>query len=238
MTSNEMKYHFLLLFDKLFELAAPAYDETQISAILTDAQMRVASRNGQLFERTEKKRRNLEQYIKSASVGEGTVTVSSNQIGVHENGVYFDLPDEFLVAIEESVEIGGEKEILVKPVTHDFYLKNYRNPYKKPNIEEGTEVIWRMDISRETHAEGTSSASAKRAEIITEGSAITDYVLRYLITPPAIVVDTITPTNQRHCILDDTLHYEIVREAVKIATGSVEPELYQISDKEEKENQT
>ena len=33
MTANEMKYNFLLFYDKLFEYAAPSYDDRQVSAI-------------------------------------------------------------------------------------------------------------------------------------------------------------------------------------------------------------
>jgi len=236
-----MKYHFLLLYDKLFEFGAPAYDEIQISSILTDAQLRVATRNEQLFERSEKKRRNLEQFIKTGSISEGDVAVSASQVGAHVNGTYLDLPADFLLAVEESVEIGtlGAEEIVrVKPVQYDFYLKNVNNPYKKPNLETGTEVVWRMDVSRQTHAVGTTSATPKRTEIITEGTDFIDYIVSYLITPPDILVDTITPANQVHSILDDTLHYEIVREAVKIASGATQPENYQITDKESKENQS
>ena len=43
--------------------------------------------------------------------------------------------------------------------------------------------------------------------------------------------------NQRHCILDESLHDEIVDEAVKIAVAATTPEVYQISDKEQKENE-
>lgn len=244
MTSNEMKYNFLLHYDKMFEYAAPSYDDRQVSAILTKAQLRVfkrhymplANRYQQGFEDSEQRRRDLEQYIKPASIGDGSITTPAGQTGIHPNGTFFEMPTDFLYAIEESLvtATSNNEEITVFPIRHDYYRANIRNPYKKPY----TNLAWRMDIARATQPTGTSSGSAKRVEIITDGSAITDYRVRYLISPPDIVCDEITTTNQRHCILDSTLHDEVVDEAVKIAKAASMPEEYQIADKEQKENES
>ena len=97
-----------------------------------------------------------------------------------------------------------------------------KQPYK--------DLVWRMDMSRATHADGTDiQSSAKRTElIIPTGYKLVEYRTRYLAMPPAIKVDEFDPTQQKHCVLDETLHREIVDEAVAIAQAAVKKEEYQI----------
>ena len=255
MTSNEMKFNFQLKFDSLFEFSAPAYDDRQISYLLTEAQFRVfikrynplANKYQKGFEADEMRRRDLEQLIKpalydsadptGASLPDGVdaIIVSTQQGGTHPDGQFFDMPDGFLYAVEEAVKIEGEpREAWVRPVKHDEYLANINNPYKKPYKD----LVWRMDISRYQQAEGIStSATAKRTELILPDAATVDqYRIRYLATPPEIVVDEFDPTNQRHCILDETLHREIVDEAVIIAQAATQEEKYQIGVNEQQRN--
>lgn len=242
-----MKFNWQLKFDSLFEFSAPAYDDRQISWLLTEGQYRVFIDHYDLannktkrgFESNEKRRRDLEQLIKSADVaGDFTnITVSSNQDGIHPNGVFYDLPDDFFLSIEESVLLtGSTEEVLVKPVRHNEYRANIRNPYKKPY----SSLVWRMDFSRNDHGEDGGDAytgrTAKRTELISDGTTITDYRVRYLATPPDITCDETTPANQRHCILDETIHRLIVDEAVAIAEAAVkDPNKYQISRLERSE---
>ncbi len=177
--------------------------------------------------------------IKSSTVVEldklptGNVTSITSGLGkskyqgdVHPNGIFIDLPDGFLYAIEEGVKLNVfNKESWVKPVKHDEYLSNINNPYKQPY----TNLIWRMDISREDYATESQAASNKRTELILPSDATLEYYrVRYLSVPPAIVCDELTPANQMHCILDESLHGEIVDEAVAMARASVKPEEYQI----------
>ena len=193
------------------------------------------------------RRRDLEQLIKPALYdsadptgtglpdGVDAITVSIQQGGTHPDGQFFDMPGGFLYAVEEAVKIEGEpREAWVRPVKHDEYLANINNPYKKPYKD----LVWRMDISRYQQAEGTStSATAKRTELILpEAATVDQYRIRYLATPPEIVVDEFDPTNQRHCILDETLHREIVDEAVIIAQAATQEEKYQIGVNEQQRN--
>ena len=241
MQANEMKFTFMLKFDSMFEFSAPSYDDRQISYILSNAQNRVfiqkyytlADKYQRGFESDERHRRELEQLIKQTSP-----SASAVQTGVHPNGKFFDLPSDFLYAIEETVvttEVAN-KEVIVKPITHDQYSANINNPYKRPYAN----LVWRMDYSRQTNAIGVGSETVKRTELITNPllaqNSVTSYRLRYLQMPPAIVVDEYTPANQRHCVLDPIIHDAIIDEAVKIATASIKPETYQIADKEKLDN--
>lgn len=243
-TANQMKFKLQLKFDSLFEFSAPAYDDRQISVLLTNAQRRIFIRDynplgdkyRQGFEGSEKRRRDLEQFIKSA-----TLTVadkSSTQTGVHPNGEFYDLPNDFLYAIEEGCTLSGNSfESWVKPVKHDEYQANKNNPYKKPY----SNLVWRMDFSREDSGSDGGDAltgrTAKRTELITDGTAITNYRVRYLATLPDIVCDENDPDNQRHCILDESVHDEIIDEAVAIAQAATQKDAYQVGLNEQKRSE-
>ena len=262
MTSNEMKFNFQLKFDSLFEFSAPAYDDRQISYVLTEAQFRVfikrynplGNKYKKGFEDDEQRRRDLEQLIKpalyditdptgiSTPSGVEPMIVSAQQGGVHPSGVFFDTPGDFLYAVEEAAKLQtnpgaviNTKESWVKPVRHDEYLANINNPYKQPYKD----LLWRMDISRFQHAAGTvTQATAKRTELILPaGYAVDTYRVRYLATPPEIVVDEFDPTNQIHCILDETLHREIVDEAVVIAQAAAKKDEYQVGLSEQQRSE-
>lgn len=166
---------------------------------------------------------------------------SATQGGIHKNGLFLDLPTDFLYAIEEACTLkltGGTArtvESWIKPVRHDEYLANINNPYKKPYKD----LVWRMDISRATQADGISIlSSAKRTElVIPSGYELVEYRTRYLAVPPAIVVDEFDPTLQKHCVLDESLHREIVDEAVAIAQAAVKKEEYQIGRAESQQSE-
>ena len=72
--------------------------------------------------------------------------------------------------------------------------------------------------------------------MLPSGYVVNKYRFRYLALPPAIVVDEFTPANQKHCILDESLHKEIVDEAVIIAQAAVKPDKYQIGVAEQERN--
>jgi len=239
MTANQMRYELLLLLDNLIEWGAPAYDDRQISTLLTKAQQDVFrnkyGRNvKKAFESSEDRRRELEQLIKSAEydstdIPGSTITVSASQTGVHPSGVFFDLPSDFQYAIEESVVINATtgNEITVQPITHDQYIANVYNPYQNPYDW----VAWRMDISKET------PTGEKRTEIITDGSTILNYRVRYLRTLPSIVADSVNTGNQVDCILDDSIHSEIVDKAYSMAVASIKPDEIQIAVSQQKDRE-
>lgn len=244
MTANELKYGFLQKLDKDFQYGAPAYDDVGISSWLTKGQLAVFKKyykpreDGFSFESNELGSKALDQLIRPASLSAGTIVVSSNQVGIHPNGKFFDLPVGFYLAIEEEAKTNeNSDEVFVRPVSHNAYFINLENPYKKPSAN----LVWRMNFSRYDHGEdggdGYTDRTKKRIELIVRDSVnhpITDYRLRYLTFPPDIVCDEFNTANQRHCILDESLHDEIINEAVKMATAAVKPEEYQIAAIENK----
>lgn len=244
MTANELKYGFLQKLDKDFQYGAPAYDDVGISSWLTKGQLVVFKKyykpgeDGFSFEDSELSGKALQELIRSASISGATIVASSSQVGIHPNGKFFDLPTDFYLAIEEGAKTAEDTdEAYVRPMSHDAYFINRENPYKKPTPY----VVWRMNFSRYDHGEDGGDVftgrTKKRIELIVRDSVnrpITDYRLRYIVYPPDIVCDEYTPANQRHCILDEGLHDEIINEAVKMATAAVKPEEYQIAAIENK----
>lgn len=220
MTAAELSYQFFLAYDKAFEGASPGYDDKQVSVWLSQGQYRVFDRYYPIFEQSEEARRALEPLIVH------NTPITDFAAGAHPNGYYADLPSDFMYAIEESVIANGQTgETKVVPITHDFYLENKGNPYQKPVITGGSDdLVWRMDIGQ--------TGATKKTELITDGTALTSYRLEYLKQITDIVVDSLTPANDVDPVLDVTVHYEIITEAVKIAVAATKPDEYQIASLE------
>jgi hypothetical protein len=230
LTAAQMKEEFEILYDKITNLAAPGYENEEISLFLNLSQERIikgrinpkGNKYGESFEQTEKRRKDFSELIRDAVDGSGNLTtsISANQNGVLPNGTFFDLPLDFLYAITERIETditcnGALKQIDVKPITHDQYNINVDNPFKQPD----NNLAWRMDFSREN----VSSAEKKRHEIITDGTySPKKYYLRYIKRPQEIDIDGAVD-----CELDASLHREIVAKAVEIALEAIQDPRFQ-----------
>ena len=231
MDAAEMQEEFLILYDKITNFDAPGYTDEEISRFLSRAQERfilhvynpMANKYVTGFEGTEKRRKDL-----SALVRDVDITPAILQTGAKADGKFFELPTDFLYTIQEEAEISSSDPcynpstgVEVKPITHDYYLKNKKNPYKKPYGE----LIWRLDFS--------PNVAAKRHELITDtATTVTKYSVRYIKKPDPIITDaTVTiedVTGVKNCELHPITHRAIVDEAVAIAAGITNPETFQI----------
>lgn len=228
MTSTELKYHVLLGVDKLFEGAAPGYNDLQISAILNRAQRRVFNKYRELFDKDEKIRKMLAPVTKRASLLEADIAPSISTTYAHTNGAYYSLPTDVAQLVEEYVtfiEEAGPPEVvsdpvIVFPITYDYYTKNYKNRYKKPYAE----LVWRMDAGFDPNNE------MYYVELITDGeNPIKDYVITYLKHPDEMVVDS-TGANEVDCeIIETQFQEEIIAEAIKIIVAALNDEGYQVA---------
>lgn len=235
MIASEMELEFLILYDKITNFDAAGYTSNEISRFLTSAQERIvlnrinilANKYRQGYEASEKRRKDLSELDADATLT--ALNISASQVGVKPNGVYYDLPADFLFATSEEVTIASSDACLngtripIKPITNDEYVKSIRNPYKKPYGQ----LAWRMDQSKTTPNTGF-----KRHEIITSTDyTVSSYHISYIKTLTPIISDSSTiegvvgPSN---CQLNNILHREIINEAVKIATGITDPQMYQI----------
>lgn len=237
MTSQEMDKEFLILYDKITNFDAPGYTEQERSIFLTKGQQRtffslynpLGNQFREGFEESEARRKDIRELVKGATLS----TPSADQTEALPNGILFDLPEDCLYVISEEITTSSAdscknaKRLKVKPITHDEYSINVKNPFKKPSI---TREAWRLDLS------------GGRNEIITDGTFdVSDYHLRYIkrLTPIIVGDNTVDGvTGPQDCLLDEIVHKRIIEEAVKIATGVTDPELYQIKTIEQKDGES
>lgn len=231
MTAAELKENFLVLYDKVTNFAAPGYEDYEINIFLNKAQEQLIKRYYNYkgnkykegFEETEKRRKDLSELTRNADLS--ATSISSSQSGISPNGVLYDLPSELLYTLREEVTIKSNDSCLngnrisVKPITHDEYTINKKNPFKRPD----STLVWRLDYGRDNQ-----TTNQRRHELITDGSFnITTYHLRYLKRPLDIDVNGTTSE------LDESVHREIIDIAVRIAAGITDPASYQIKVNEE-----
>ncbi len=231
-----MKQEFLILYDKVTNFDAPGYNDLEISILLTKGQERtffafynpLGNQFREGFEETEARRKDLKELVKGT-----TCTISASQTGVLPNGVFYDLPTDCLYAISEEITTTSADtcknglRLRVKPITHDEYAINLKNPFKKPNINS---YIWRLDYQTNRH------------ELITDGTfTVGTYHLRYIqkLTPIIVGSNTVDGiSGPQNCILNSVTHKRIIEEAVKIATGITDPEFYQIKTIEQQQGES
>ena len=243
MTANEIRYNILLGVDSLFEGTGPGYNDKQISSIINRAQRRVFKDKAPKFDSDEKTKRILAPLLKGASLVKGninlttdtTITNYSHTVSNLLTGTFYTLPtttnsDALGLIVEEYgiLEIDSIKTqpVIVLPITYDYFLKNYNNRYKKPY----TELIWRMDAKFEV---GTIKPVVELIYPITH--TLYDYIINYLRYPTNIVVNVSTPASQIDCeITDQSFQDEIVGEAIKIITASLDEGGYQVVATEKK----
>jgi len=201
----------------------------------------LGNKYGKGFENSEKRRKDLDKLLRNIYLDQ--TNYASSQLAVHKNGIMYNLPPDLLWVVQEecymkiyeedctevevetdpktgfydldSIKNWSELKIVgVKPVTHDEYNKNIRNPFKKPYEN----LIWRLDFSYDD----TLPNSQIQHELINySGWDVLRYRIVYLRIPQKIVVDTTTSTNQVNCELIETMH-------VEMATGITAPEEYKI----------
>jgi hypothetical protein len=230
-----MESLFLLLYDKVTNLAAPGYLSSEIEEFLNKAQEQKlyqtytpkGNKYQEGLEETEKRRKDLSELTRNVNLS--VTDQSSSQVGTEPNGVFYDLPLDFLYTMSEEITITSTNSCIdgsrvqVKPITHDEYTINRRNPWKRPDET----LVWRLEFSREV----PGATEAKRHELITDGVSITpsqisNYQIRYIKRPRQIVINA-SPALAVDCELDESVHREIVDIAVRIATGITDPQQYQ-----------
>ena len=125
-----MAYEFKIGYDNITNLAAPGYNEREISTLLTKAQEQLyygiinpeSNKLNDGIESTEKRRVDLSEFIRDAEC-----TLSSNQVGAHQYGVFFDLPSDFFYTLSEDAHSNipdctqpGSVELFLDPSSLDL----------------------------------------------------------------------------------------------------------------------
>lgn len=233
MTANELRDNVFVKYDSVYSLTAPGFDDVRMSILLTYVQdlycntilFSKTNAKQEGFEETEIRKQGLSALIKDGLNAVDPPSVSSNQIGVLPNGVFWQLPDDFWVAILEQAttnipdcrdpKLKTYTRISVEAIPHDW-INRGKYTYNTPFIEGGYDgKVWRLNHGK--------IGSKKIHELITDGTFnVTNYHLRYLKRPNNIVVDLDNPTNQVNPELDSFTHEALSDMAVKILKGIVD----------------
>lgn len=236
MEANEMADRLLLEIDRMASSTSPGYEPAELSMILTKAMNYYVKST--LSPLTNAKREGIEESEVrnqgfSALIKTSTLTPSANTATNLANGVFVDLPEDFMLAILEEATISAvdchnenlKVEVLV--ISHNEYNRTRKNPYRKPYASKENGLVWRLQVGRTVTGELPSAAQTpKRHELLTDDSfTVSSYFLRYVMVPPEIVVDFDNTANQRHCILDESTHFAILDIASKMLRTAVDRQL-------------
>ncbi len=226
MTVKEIIEGFNLRYNNALE-GAPEIDLYEMSLYLTIAQIEIVKEYydkdkdpNSSFELKERARRVLSELVKSESI---TRTISSDRGLVDGSSFYEMSEDPMFIVLETAVlssknKLYDNKVVDVVPVTHDTFMSDYYNPFKKPNENK----VWRVDISRET---------AKATFEIISAYNLSSYNVRYVSHPkPIVLTNLITDedffglglsiegeTSEATCLLNPLVHQEVINRAVELA---------------------
>ena len=190
----------VLFEDKIGELMTNVkklLSSTEEERLLNEAQLRFVEAQANLFEVTEDSRRSLAPITKYASV---VPVTPAGFIPVSDYSVVFDYTDGLtqkpLRIVEEQAITNASARITIKPITHDRYLANVENPYKKPYGK----LVWRLD-------------TGKYIELIPDSTlTISKYEYRYIEQPVDIDFSSSTVLS-----LNDEDLYKVADIAVELA---------------------
>jgi hypothetical protein len=236
MTTTEFSNQFDIHYNSIAGMSAPGLDLFEKSVFLTKAQLELikdyydpaSNRKQKGFEASEKRRVDLKELIKPYKSSTSFTDVLKS---IHNSSRFFPIPDETFLIINESVGITSTDcnnglSINVKPITHDEFNIQIRNPFKTPD----TKIAWRLDISK--------ISDEKVVEIVSPYNITStlEYRMRYLKYPKPIILgdlDTLFPgedlsidgqNTESTSELDEGIHPEILDRAVEIALRDYKPQ--------------
>lgn len=225
MTTTEFISEFNLLYDAASK-GSPDVDNYEMSVYLTTAQEELVkvyysgeNKSETGFENSEKRRRTMSELV--ANYSQSSQTGSTR--GIVPESVFYAIPSNVFYIVNEQVTFSSKdecinnKSVMVKPITHDEFLVDYKNPFRKPNKNKA----WRLDVSKES--------SNSVVEIIAHEN-LSSYHIRYVKAPKPIIVEDLTggdftglgltingDTAVTECLLNSEIHREILNRAVELA---------------------
>lgn len=213
--ANELKKKLESQIDAIADGSAPAISDFQASDFINQAIRHMLNMMRlQGFEKDDYNRNFIAPLKKS-----GNGTIASDQSGVHNNGQFWDLPEDFYHMLQEEIEVDvrdcfTSKLIIgdVLPVGEDYIMANWKNPQKKPSVDPAGNAafVWRLSFGR--------NEDTKISELITDGTFnITKYKFRYLSVPTKVVIDLTNPENQVDTNIYEDYYDDIINKAAIIA---------------------
>lgn len=238
MTTQEFKNEFRQLYDAHASNRAAGHNDYTISFWLSAAQEELvkdsltdkSNRRREGFEYTEARRRKLQHLLRPHVFQLSDAQPYYDDVNISPDSLIFNIQPLSLMEIKhEHLEVSaddcdGETQLQVVPITHDEYLIQKRNPFRKPNRTKA----WRLDLGT---GQVISGSTAKFVEIISS-IPFTSYYLRYIRRPMPIIVGDLTTIGNgtltiegqsaaRTSELDESFHREIITRAVLNALEAV-----------------
>lgn len=208
MTFTEMRTEAELLYESINSSDAPGFTATEWGIILTVGQRKVVRRildegiNRNAFNQLA-----IQALVTNDSYlafafdshfknSDGTAARCLNitpPVGKAFDTDYFWILDEYVTTSTVS-------NIPVLKITYDFYRKNIDNPFRTPTVEDG---FWILQYNN-------------TPVFITDGSLVDGYYIVGVEHPDNYPIDS-----THNCILNESVHSDIVKEAVTLARMSV-----------------
>lgn len=233
MTAIEMNIQFDVLWNNLMSNQAPGLNEYEKSVLLTKAQDEV-----------------IKNYLNATSVGNTIKTgfdgSQKRQIDfkslmctkecekvddvlpvIDSRSIVYKFPDNVLVVINETILTDDSRQLQVIPLTYDEYMRLMCKPFKSPYKHQA----WRL-INNGNMVE----------LILGANDTIDNYTIRFVKQPTPIVVADLPDglsingvSVQTDCVVDESLHENILQRAVEIAkvTWSTNDALLSIGQRSE-----
>ena len=235
MNVQEFSREFDILYNAIATQSAPGIDDYEKSVYLTKAQLEViknyydpaSNRKQKGFEGSEKRRRDLNELV----IPYTTSIAIDDSYKIHQSARFYPVPEDIFLIVNEQVEITSSDcfngvSIDVKPVTHDEFNTQIKNPFKTPNGA----IAWRLDFSKRSNQ--------KVVEIVSPYNVIgsLEYKIRYIKYPKPIIIEnlnTVFPGENltiegfntiQECELNKEIHQEILDRAVQLAIRDYKPQ--------------
>lgn len=243
MTVQELNNEFDIHYNSIASQSAPGLDAYEKSVYLTKAQLELikdyynplGNKYQDGFEQSEKRRVDLKRIVK-------TTTASSWINGnfdqkLHPDSVIYTIPEEVFLIVQEQLRVVtttlndcmSDKILQVRPITHDEFNIQIRNPFKKPDES----IAWRLDMQYIPNMN-------KCVEIISplfkySNVNYLEYKIRYIKYPKPIILQNLNTLFPGEGLtidgqflpmtseLDQELHREIVDRAVELALADYKP---------------
>ena len=227
MTLQEFNTNFDLLYNNIASNQAPGLDEYEKSVFLTNAQLELVknyfnpkgNKYQEGFDQSPKRQLDF-STITDLMVYNITDALPNNVVKFNADSIVFPYNDNFLFIIQELATVTDsvtrtDKNINIRGITNVEYMMAMNKPYKYPFKHEGWRIIHNTD-------------DRKLELLLSYGDRLKSYKIRYIKRPtPIILIDLSslglkidgisTPTD---CILDESMHAEIVQRAVELAKMS------------------
>jgi len=200
------KYELLFLFESkigpLMTNTNKTFLTSEVEVFLNNAQNGYFKALADVFERNEEVRRVLSPFTKSHSL---TSVSPTGVTALSTTSKFYTLPSSvdgtLYRIVEEYVTTSTGARITSKPITHDQYHANIKNPFKNPYVD----LVWRLDVDG-------------YVEIISSGITPVNYIYRYLTSPQTIEFSTEDSTSLEFKDIDLE---NIVDIAIQLALNSL-----------------